>query len=281
MFAGSVTSNTSTSASAIRARVLASLCSYSSPGKAATITSLALLRSRAEQQMLEHSLRLLELVEIDPFVGSVRGLLYVARSEQHAWYPRRVNEEARVAGGAPGRDPRRDARGGHGGFQRTYQVVLFGNLECEVVRAGLDFRFEPRHAKPSAGQGRLDLLEDLTGRLARVDAAVDLDHAAVRHDVRTRAAVDRPDRQARGAKHRMRAPRKLVVDGLQLDHYRRGRGDGVASQLGRRSVRRSALDDDPKVQQAPVADDQPHRRGFGQDRHVSVDAAADKGSGAR
>ena len=164
-----------------------------------------------------------------------------------------MNEEACVAGGAPGRDPRRDARGGHGGFQRAHQVVLFGNLEREVVRARLDHHLEPRHAKPNAGNRRLDLLEDLSGRLAWVDAAVDLDHAAVRHDVRTRAAVDRPDRQARGAKHRMRAPRKLVVDGLQLDHDRRGSGDRVASQRGRRCVRRRALDNDPKVQQAPVA----------------------------
>src|ERR1700693_3137170 len=100
MFAGSVTSSTSTAASAIRTRVFSSLCAYSSSGKAA-IHHLHSLFS-AEQQALEHALGNLEIFEVDPLVGPVRPLLDIPRSEQNAWYPGGVDEEARVAGRPPG-----------------------------------------------------------------------------------------------------------------------------------------------------------------------------------
>src|SRR6266478_2958273 len=108
MFAGSVMSRTSTPASAILVRVLASLSEYSSSGNAAIRHLLMPPCSLPVQdQVLEHALRDIKVNEVDPLVGPVRGLLDVPRPEQNAWYPRAVDQEARVAGGAPGRDARR------------------------------------------------------------------------------------------------------------------------------------------------------------------------------
>ena len=61
----------------------------------------------AEQQALEHTLGNLEIFEVDPLVRPVRPLLDIPRSEQNAWYPGRMDEEARVTGCAPRRDPAR------------------------------------------------------------------------------------------------------------------------------------------------------------------------------
>src|SRR6266446_8616709 len=94
MFAGSVTRSTSTPASPIFTRVLSSRFSYSSLGNAAIRHLLG--RLWAEQQMLEHALRGIEVVELDPLVRPVCRLLDVARSEQNAWYPRAMHEEARI-----------------------------------------------------------------------------------------------------------------------------------------------------------------------------------------
>src|SRR3989442_13863770 len=124
MFAGSVTSSTSRAASAMRTRVFSSLCAYSSSGNAA-IHHLRSLFS-AEQQALEHTLGNLEIFEVDPLVGPVSPLLYIPRSEQDAWYPRRMYEEARVTGCAPSRDPARELRRSHRGAHRPYQFMLHG-----------------------------------------------------------------------------------------------------------------------------------------------------------
>src|SRR4030081_2037665 len=103
MFAGSVTSRTSISASAMRARVRSSLCAYSSSGNAAIRHLHSLFW--AEQQALKDTLGDREILEVDPLVGPVRSLLDIPWSEQNAWYPGRVHEEARVAGGPPGGGP--------------------------------------------------------------------------------------------------------------------------------------------------------------------------------
>src|SRR5438105_14967597 len=102
MFAGSVMSSTSTFAAVILARVLRGRSSYSSSGNAAIRHLLG--RTPAQHEGLEHALRGVEILEVDPFVRPVGGLLDVARTEQHAWYPGHVHEKARVAGGAPGPD---------------------------------------------------------------------------------------------------------------------------------------------------------------------------------
>src|SRR2546430_16619129 len=103
MFAGSVTRRTSTPASLILARVFSSLRAYSSSGNAAIRHLLG--RLPVEQQMLEDTLSGVEVGEVDPLVGAMRGLLDVARSEQNAWYPGAVDGEAGVARGSPRRDP--------------------------------------------------------------------------------------------------------------------------------------------------------------------------------
>src|SRR5437773_3993970 len=139
MFAGSVTSSTSRAASAMRTRVFSSLCAYSSSGNAA-IHHLHSLFS-AEQQALEHTLGNLEIFEVDPLVRPVRPLLDIPRSEQNAWYPGRMDEEARVTGCSPRRDPARELRRGHRGAHRPDQLVLLGYLERQVVRTGLHLDF--------------------------------------------------------------------------------------------------------------------------------------------
>src|SRR5213595_365037 len=122
MFAGSVTRRTSTPVSLILARVFSSLRAYSSSGNAAIRHLLG--RLPVEQQVLEDTLSGVELAEVDPLVWPVRRLLDVARSEQNAWYPRALNEEARVARGAPRRDPARDAGLCHRRAHRTHELVV-------------------------------------------------------------------------------------------------------------------------------------------------------------
>src|SRR3954470_20859659 len=102
MFAGSVMRRTSIPPALILARVFSSLRAYSSSGNVAIRHLLGLLP--VEQQMLEDLLSGVEIAEVDPLVRPVRRLLDIARSEQHAWYPRAMNEEARVARGTPRRD---------------------------------------------------------------------------------------------------------------------------------------------------------------------------------
>src|SRR2546421_11435882 len=85
--------------------------------------------------MLEHALSRVEVIEVDPLVRPVRGLLDVARSEQNAWYPRAVDEEAGVARCPPGRDVARNARFGHRRRHRPHQVMVLRYLECQVVGA--------------------------------------------------------------------------------------------------------------------------------------------------
>src|SRR6266511_5599463 len=188
MFAGSVTRRASTPASLIRARVLSSLPSYSSSGNAAIGHLLG--PPGADQQTFEDPLRGIEIIEADRFVGAVRRLLDVTGSEQHAWYPRRVNEEARVAGRAPRRDTGGHAAGDHRRRHRAHDLVLRRNLKWQVVGPDLDVGFEPGHAPSRQRDRRFQLVEDRCGGLARVDPAVDLDRAAVGHYVRTRASVD-------------------------------------------------------------------------------------------
>src|SRR2546430_2371729 len=207
MFAGSVTSSTSTPALPILSRVLASRCSYSSSGNAAIRYLLG--RLPAEQQMLEHELGGVEVIEVDPLVGAMRGLLDVARSEQNAWYPGAVDEEAGVARGSPRRDPAGNARLGHRRGHRPHQLVILRDLECHVVRAGQDIGLEPRQSPPCAGDGSFELTHHLLLSLARVETAVHLDDAAVRHHVWARAAVDRAYGQARRSGPRMGAARPL------------------------------------------------------------------------
>src|ERR1051326_7201260 len=134
MFAGSVMTRTSTPASAIFLRVRASRSVYSPSGNAA-IRHL-LVRLRVEHQVLEHALCHVDVLEMDPLVGPVRGLVDVTGSEQHAWYPRAVHEEAGVAGGAPGGDARVASAGPHRRLHRAHQGVVARNLERNVVRAG-------------------------------------------------------------------------------------------------------------------------------------------------
>src|SRR6266571_9453211 len=127
MFAGSVTRRTSTPVSLILARVFSSLRAYSSSGNAAIRHLLD--RLPVEQQVLEHALSGVELAEVDPLVRPVRRLLDVARSEQNAWYPRAVDEEAGVARCPPGRDVARNARFGHRRRHRPHQVMVLRSLE--------------------------------------------------------------------------------------------------------------------------------------------------------
>src|SRR6266550_404540 len=107
MFAGSVISRTSTPASPILVRVRASLSEYSSSGNAAIRHLLLSL----QDQVLEHALSDIQVLEVDPLVGPMRGLLDVPRPEQDAWYPRAMNEEAGVACGAPARGPEGSRKG--------------------------------------------------------------------------------------------------------------------------------------------------------------------------
>src|ERR1700747_1003794 len=104
MLAGSVMTSTSTSASAIFFRVRASRSVYSLSGNAAI--SHLLVPLRVEHQVLEHALRDVDVLEVDPLVGPVRRLLDVTGADQHPCHPRAVDEEARVAGRAPRRDAR-------------------------------------------------------------------------------------------------------------------------------------------------------------------------------
>src|SRR5437762_8505819 len=122
MFAGSVTRRTSTPVSLILARVFSSLRPYSSSGNAAIRHLLD--RLPVEQQMLEDTLRGVEIAQVDPLVRPVRRLLDVARSEQNAWYPRAMYEEARVARGTPRRDLARDAGLCHRRAHRLNKLVV-------------------------------------------------------------------------------------------------------------------------------------------------------------
>src|SRR5437879_3157666 len=138
MFAGSVISRTSTPASPILVRVLASLSEYSSSGNAAI---RHLLRLSVQDQVLEDALSDVQVPEVDPLVGPMRGLLDVPRPEQDAWYPRAVNEEAGVAGGAPGRGARGESGRFHRLQHRARQLVVLRDLEREVVGPGDAFGF--------------------------------------------------------------------------------------------------------------------------------------------
>src|SRR6266516_1375279 len=156
MFAGSVTRRTSTPVSLILARVFSSLRAYSSSGNAAIRHLLG--RLPVEQQMLEDALSGVEVAEVDPLVRPVRRLLDVARPEQNAWYPRAMNEEARVARGTPRRDPARDAGLGHRCAHRLHELVVGRNLEGQVVRARDHVGLEPRHSLPCPCDCILQLL---------------------------------------------------------------------------------------------------------------------------
>src|SRR5579859_529739 len=135
MFAGSVMSRTSTPASAILVRVLASLSEYSSSGNAAIRLLLIphelggfaassrgpLCSLPVQDQVLEHALRDIQVCEVDPLVRPMSGLVDVPRPEQDAWYPRAVDEEAGVAGGAPGRDAGRHSHCRHRLLHRVHE----------------------------------------------------------------------------------------------------------------------------------------------------------------
>src|SRR5256885_9948780 len=159
MFAGSVTRRTSTPISVIRARVFSSLCAYSSSGNAAIRHLLG--RLPVEQQVLEHALSGVDVAEVDPLVRAVRRLLDVARSEQNAWYPRAVNEEARVARGPPRRDPALDTRFGHRRGHRLHELVVARCLKGQIVRARDHFGFEPWHLAACPRDRLLQLLDHL------------------------------------------------------------------------------------------------------------------------
>src|SRR6266699_2666423 len=227
MFAGSVTRRTSTPVSLILARVFSSLRAYSSSGNAAIRHLLG--RLPVEQQVLEHALSGVELAEVDPLVRPVRRLLDVARSEQNAWYPRAVNEETRVTRGTPCRDPARDGRFGHRRAHRLHELVVARCLKGEIVRARDHFGLEPGHSATCPCDRLLQLLHHLLCGLARVDPAVHLDLAAIRHDVRTRAAVDRAHSQGRWPELGMATARELRVDRLELECDPRGGGDRVTA----------------------------------------------------
>src|SRR6266851_651435 len=228
MFAGSVMSKASTLASAILVRVLASLSEYSSSGNAAIRHLLMphelggfaassrgpLYSLPVQDQVLEHALRDIKVDEVDPLVGPVRGPLDVPRPKQDAWYPRAVDEEAGVARGAPGRDARGQARRLHRFCHRPHEIVVLRDLERDVVGPRDDFRLEPRQAPLHARDRVLQLFHHLLGRLAGVEASVDLDLAPIRHHVRARAAVQGADREARRAEDGMRAFAELAAGRL-------------------------------------------------------------------
>src|SRR5712691_2399970 len=183
MFAGSVMSKASTLASAILVRVLASLSEYSSPGNAAIRHLLMphelggfaassrgpLYSLPLQDQVLEHALRDIKVNEVDPLVRPVRGLLDVPRPKQNAWYPRAVDQEARVAGGAPGRDARREAGRLHRFGHRSHQVVVLWDLERDVVRPSDDLGLEPGQAPLHASDRVLQLFHHLLRSLAGVE----------------------------------------------------------------------------------------------------------------
>src|SRR4029077_19585267 len=146
---------------------------YSSSGKAA-IRHLHPLFS-AEQQALENTLGDLEIVEVDRLVGPVRSLLDVSRSEQNAWYPGGVHEEARVAGGPPCGDAPREARRDHRARHRNDQLVLLRYLKCQVIRTDLQLDLQPPQVGFCPGDGLPQLGDHLFAALARVDPTVDLD----------------------------------------------------------------------------------------------------------
>src|SRR2546426_2562187 len=231
MFAGSVTRITSTPASPIFNRVLSSRFSYSSLGNAAIRHLLG--RLPAQQHMLEHALSSVEIVEVDPLVWPVRRLLDVAGSEQNAWYPRAVNEEARITRRSPRRDLARDSGFGHRGGHRLHELVVVRCLKGQISRTRDHIRFEPWQPPPCKRDRGFQLTQHLLGGLTRVDAPVDLDLAAVRYDVGARAAVDRAHGQARRPELGMGLTRELIGDRFELEHDRGGSGHGVASE-GRR-----------------------------------------------
>src|SRR6266581_1783214 len=223
MFAGSVTRRTSTPASLILARVFASLRTYSSSGNAAIRHLLG--RLPVEQQMLEDTLSGVEFAEVDPLVRPVCRLLDVARPEQNAWYPRAMDEEAGVARGTPRRDPARDAGLGHRRAHRPHQLVVGWDLEGQIVRARDHVGLEPGHCPPCSGDRALQLFHDLLSGLARVEAAVHLDLAAVGHHVWARAAADRAHGEAWRTEPGVGMARQLGVNRLELERDPRGCGD--------------------------------------------------------
>src|SRR5712692_4413031 len=236
MFAGSVMTRTSTPASAILVRVLASLSEYSSSGNAAIRHLLMphelggfaassrgpLYSLPVQDQVLEHALRDIKVNEVDPLVGPVRGLLDVPRPEQDAWYPRAVDEEAGVTRGAPGRDPRGQAGRLHSLCHRPHQIVVLRDLERDVVGPGGDLGLEPGQAPRHARDRVLQLFHHLLGRFAGIEAPVDLDLAPIRHHVRARAAMHGADREARRTEDGMRAFAQLAAGRLQLERDARG-----------------------------------------------------------
>src|SRR5204863_9294254 len=146
MFAGSVTRRTSIPASLILARVFSSLRAYSSSGNAA-IRHL-LVRLPVEQQMLEDTLGGVEVAQVDPFVRPVRRLLDVARSEQNAWYPRAMNDEARITRRPPRGDLARDSGFGHRRGHRPHEPVVVRCLNGQISRPGGDVALAPRRPPP-------------------------------------------------------------------------------------------------------------------------------------
>src|SRR6266550_7309854 len=195
MFAGSVTRRTSTPVSVIRARVFSSLRAYSSSGNAAIRHLLG--RLPVEQQVLEDTLSGVELAEVDPLVWPVRRLLDIARSEQNAWYPRAMDEESRITRRPPRRDLARDSGFGHRHGHRPHEPVVARCLKGQIIRPRDDVCLEPWQPPPRERDRCLQLTQHLLCSLARVDAPVDRDLAAVRYDIGARAAVDRAHGQAR------------------------------------------------------------------------------------
>src|SRR5438270_978896 len=276
MFAGSVTSRTSTPATSMRTRVRLSLSSYSPSGNAGI--AILLGRAQANHQGLEDPLRGVEVVEVDPLVRPVRRLRDVTGAEQHAWYPGLVNEEAGVARRAPGGDLRGKACGRHRGLHRPDEGVLWWDRERRIVRTFRDGRIEPRQVRSRAGDRFVELAVDRLRSLARVEPAVDLDLAAVGDDVGPRAAVDRAHGQARRAEDAAGSRGKPPVLLLELEHDPRRGGDGVASERRFRRVRRLAPDRDPEVEQAAIAGDEVQSGRLRQHRDVGLDAPRDQGA---
>src|SRR2546430_16628038 len=93
--------------------------------------------------------------------------------------------------------------------------------------------FEPGQAPPGGGDSRLQLNHHLLRRLARVDSPVDLDLAAVWHDVWARAAVDRAHGQAGRPERWVTSTPELLANQLELERDPRGRRDRVASKRRR------------------------------------------------
>src|SRR4029077_10045025 len=223
----------------------------------------------------------IEVLEVDPLVRPVRGLLDVPRPEQDAWYPRTVDQKAGIAGCPPGGGVRRQAGGVHRHRHRADELVVGGDLEWDVVGAGLDVGFEPGQGALHARDRVLQLLYHLLFRLARIEAPVDLYLAPVGDHIRTCAAVHGADREARWTEDGMVVSGQLRAGRLELDHDSRRRRDRVMAEPWRCSVDRSSLDDYAVVEQTAIGEHELHRRRFREHRTVGLDAFRDQRAGAR